>query len=448
MFCKRVETTISIALIAAVAGCAPDGRSPGKQRSTNVAAASCRPYSGSRCSRRDTVTRDVMRCSTRATGRTSGSSSFADVSAGSYALREIEALWRAGITKGCSASGPRRFCPSCELSRQQLAAFLVRIAGRGYSSSTSGQRFTDVGRQSWYARDIDTAVRAGWLAPCGSRRFCPEGVVPRKRLATAIVAALGLGSASGAATRFSDVPMGASYAGAVGRLAAMHAIRSCSSYTQRFCPDRYAKRSEAAFILARAKGLVSVAGGADAGASRADAGPPSDGGTTGGRDSGASRCGGGTPPQQLTWPVPAGTVTQSFGSRPAFTNYRCGYHAGLDIGAVKGAAVLAVAAGKVVHVGPMWYSGSGKGRGPYAIIIEHGSRFYSTYGHNSRALVSVGDCVSAGDKIAEVGDLGLATGPHLHLEIVRGVTFTQSWKDPFTGGCSAYRDPQNYLQHP
>ena len=49
----------------------------------------------------------------------------------------------------------------------------------------------------------------------------------------------------------------------------------------------------------------------------------------------------------------------------------------------------------------MWYSGAGVGRGEYAIIIKHGPDFYSTYGHNSAALVSEGDCVFAGQPIAE-----------------------------------------------
>ena len=41
----------------------------------------------------------------------------------------------------------------------------------------------------------------------------------------------------------------------------------------------------------------------------------------------------------------------------------------------------------------------------------------TTYGHVNRALAQVGDRVAAGQKIAEVGNRGRSTGPHLHMEV-------------------------------
>ena len=57
-----------------------------------------------------------------------------------------------------------------------------------------------------------------------------------------------------------------------------------------------------------------------------------------------------------------------------------------------------------------------------AVVIEHDRRWenqpvYTLYGHVSKMLVQVGQQVKAGDPIAEVGQLGVAIGPHLHLEV-------------------------------
>jgi len=50
-------------------------------------------------------------------------------------------------------------------------------------------------------------------------------------------------------------------------------------------------------------------------------------------------------------------------------------------------------------------------------MVDHGGGFVTLYAHCSKLLVSEGQQVSAGDKIAEVGTTGRSTGNHLHLEI-------------------------------
>jgi murein DD-endopeptidase MepM/ murein hydrolase activator NlpD len=49
--------------------------------------------------------------------------------------------------------------------------------------------------------------------------------------------------------------------------------------------------------------------------------------------------------------------------------------------------------------------------------MDHGRGWKSFYGHNSQNLVREGEEVRAGEQIAEVGDTGRSTGPHLHFEI-------------------------------
>ena len=54
------------------------------------------------------------------------------------------------------------------------------------------------------------------------------------------------------------------------------------------------------------------------------------------------------------------------------------------------------------------------------IIIRHANELYTLYAHLSKILVQVGDNVSVGDRIGEVGDTGGATGSYLHFEVRKG----------------------------
>lgn len=85
-------------------------------------------------------------------------------------------------------------------------------------------------------------------------------------------------------------------------------------------------------------------------------------------------------------------------------------HKGLIIDGRQGDPVYAAYTGKVV------YAGSGLPAYGNLLILEHGGQYLSAYAHNSRLLVSEGDRVSAGEKIAEVGQTG-TTFDHLYFEI-------------------------------
>lgn len=83
---------------------------------------------------------------------------------------------------------------------------------------------------------------------------------------------------------------------------------------------------------------------------------------------------------------------------------------GIDIGGEVGAPVRAAADGEVV------YSGAGLVGYGELVIIKHGPRFLSAYGHNRKRLVAEGDVVRAGQQIAELGSSG-APRAMLHFEI-------------------------------
>ena len=165
-------------------------------------------------------------------------------------------------------------------------------------------------------------------------------------------------------------------------------------------------------------------------------------GSSGG-SGGSGSCGTSTMPQSYAWPTPQTKwVCQRF--RNPIQYQSCGFHTGTDLCGNTGDPILSMADGEVVHVGYMWLKRQGTGRGPYTVIVKHGPNFYSTYGHNSKALVNEGDCVQKGEKIALMGSKGYSSGPHLHLEMVQGTPFTGSWQTPFNNACSYYVDPTDY----
>lgn len=86
-------------------------------------------------------------------------------------------------------------------------------------------------------------------------------------------------------------------------------------------------------------------------------------------------------------------------------------HTGIDIVAPYGAPVVASARGRVTVVGH---------QGEYGLMIEidHGYGLTTRYAHLSRAGVRVGQQVERGAMIGHVGRSGLATGPHLHYEVL------------------------------
>ena len=104
-------------------------------------------------------------------------------------------------------------------------------------------------------------------------------------------------------------------------------------------------------------------------------------------------------------PLNSYTFTSAF-------KYRWGrLHGGVDLAVDEGTPVYAADNGKVIVA-----EDSGNGYGSY-IILDHRNGFKTLYGHNSQLLVSVGDVVGKGEKIALSGNTGNSTGPHLHFEV-------------------------------
>lgn len=113
----------------------------------------------------------------------------------------------------------------------------------------------------------------------------------------------------------------------------------------------------------------------------------------------------------MAWPVPGYTrITSPFGMRthPITGVYKL--HTGCDIGAPYGAQFIAANDGIVTYAGDNTAYGN-------MVIIDHGGGVTTLYAHGSKILVNVGDVVSQGTPVLEVGSTGYSTGAHAHFEV-------------------------------
>jgi murein DD-endopeptidase MepM/ murein hydrolase activator NlpD len=113
----------------------------------------------------------------------------------------------------------------------------------------------------------------------------------------------------------------------------------------------------------------------------------------------------------LRTPVKFGKMTSNYSIRrfhPVSKRYKA--HTGIDYGAPTGTSIFATANGRVMFAG--WKSGYGQ-----LMIVKHPNGYQTYYGHCSRLLKKPGQLVEQGQLIAQVGQTGVATGPHVHYEV-------------------------------
>lgn len=115
-------------------------------------------------------------------------------------------------------------------------------------------------------------------------------------------------------------------------------------------------------------------------------------------------------------------ISSHFGPRSSPGGIGSKYHQGLDIAFPMGTKILACESGTITTAG--WNGGLGK-----CVIINHGGKLETVYGHMSKIKVKTGQKVVRGQVIGEVGSTGNSTGPHLHL----GVRVNSSFVNPEKG---------------
>jgi murein DD-endopeptidase MepM/ murein hydrolase activator NlpD len=126
----------------------------------------------------------------------------------------------------------------------------------------------------------------------------------------------------------------------------------------------------------------------------------------------------------LLWPVQTRTISSGWGPRMRAKVVRVrtarrskkvlrrflGSHKGVDLSAPMGTDIYAAMDGQVIA------AGRHKDYGNF-VVLDHGGGVVTLYAHCNRNFVEDGEVVRRGQKIAEVGRTGKATGPHLHFEL-------------------------------
>jgi murein DD-endopeptidase MepM/ murein hydrolase activator NlpD len=107
-----------------------------------------------------------------------------------------------------------------------------------------------------------------------------------------------------------------------------------------------------------------------------------------------------------------GYITSRFGTRVHPIEGEEKFHTGIDIAAPYGSPVYATASGKVIRARKTY-----SGKGNY-VMIKHINNLITVYLHLSRIIVKEGEFVKKGEIIGYIGTSGLATGPHLHYEVL------------------------------
>jgi subtilisin family serine protease len=171
-----------------------------------------------------------------------------------FAEGAIEAIAAEGITNGCNPPISNRFCPGDDVTRGQMAAFLVRALRLPATS----EDFFDDDQGSLFEVAINRLAAAGITKGCNpptNSRYCPDDPVTRGQMAVFLARAFGLVDGVGADVFVDDD--GSVFENSIDKIATVRITTGCNPPTSdRFCPDSPVKRGEMAVFLSRALNLT------------------------------------------------------------------------------------------------------------------------------------------------------------------------------------------------
>lgn len=180
---------------------------------------------------------------------------FLDVPPTAFGFNQIESIYAAGITGGCS-NNPLSYCPNNTVTRAQMAVFLLRGKyGSAYTPPAVGGStgFADVPTSHPFAAWIKQFAAEGITGGCGGGNFCPDGAVTRAQMSVFLLRAKHGSSytppAVGGTTGFLDVPTTGFAAAWIKQLVAEGITSGCGGGN--FCPNQSVSRAQMAVFLQR-----------------------------------------------------------------------------------------------------------------------------------------------------------------------------------------------------
>ncbi len=178
---------------------------------------------------------------------------FLDVPIDHLFFSGVEWMAWANVTHGCNPPDNDLYCPDDDVTRGQMAAFLVRALG--YTDDGGSNLFVD-DDASIFERDIDRLGTAGVTKGCNppvNNSYCPDDLVTRGQMAAFLVRALGY-TDDGGSNLFLDDD-GSVFEGDIDRLGTAGVTKGCNPPTNdRYCADDFVTRGQMAAFLYRALG--------------------------------------------------------------------------------------------------------------------------------------------------------------------------------------------------
>jgi hypothetical protein len=175
--------------------------------------------------------------------------SFGDVPAGYWAKDFINGLYANGITTGC---GTGTYCPTQNVTRDQMAAFIIR-AVEGEPAACTVAPFTDVPTDNAFCKYISRMKALNITTGCSGSNYCPSQNVTRDQMAAFIIRAVEgnpVAGYCGSTAPFGDVSALNGFCGHIKRMSELNITTGCGNGN--YCPSQTVSRDQMAAFLARA----------------------------------------------------------------------------------------------------------------------------------------------------------------------------------------------------
>jgi N-acetylneuraminic acid mutarotase len=178
---------------------------------------------------------------------------FADVPTGHPFYNQIGKLSARGVTGGC---GGGNYCPDAPVTREQMAAFIIRAMGEFNPPFPAMQRFGDVPPTNVFYAFIEQMAVRQITSGCGGGNYCPSASVTREQMAAFIIRGIGeFNPPVPAMQRFGDVPPSNPFYNFIDRMAALGITSGCSAMPPLYCPTAPVTRGQMAVFLVTAFNL-------------------------------------------------------------------------------------------------------------------------------------------------------------------------------------------------